>query len=326
MSVITEADVTFAAMGSDVRLMIGAPLGAGRPDPGRAAETERRWVLDFARRLSRFSPDSELSRLNAAPQRTVPASPLLRAAIAAGLWAAQRSGGLVDPTLAGALRRAGYVTSREGNAPASLSQALAAAPARAPARPDPTAVWRAVVIDDQTGTISRPPGTQLDTGGTGKGLCADAVVARLAPYRRCLVDCGGDIAVGGIGAQLDPYVIGVEHPLSGETVGWIIVARGGVATSGLNVRLWSDGSGGYRHHLLDPSTGRPAWTGLVGVTAVSPEGALAAETLAKTALLRGPDGARDVLAEHGGLTVAEDGAIEVVGPLAFTEVAGPVAV
>ncbi|HET9104674.1 MAG TPA: FAD:protein FMN transferase [Solirubrobacteraceae bacterium] len=324
MSIVTEADLTFSAMGSDVRLMIGLPLAAGRADPAVAAEAERRWIMDFARRLSRFVPDSELSRLNAAGQETVPASALLRAAVSAGLWAAQRSAGLVDPTLTGALRRVGYTASREGQAPASLSEALAAAPPRAPARPARPGAWRAVQVDDQAGTITRPAGTQLDTGGTGKGLCADAVVARLGAYRRCLVDCGGDIAVGGVGAQLEPYTIGIEHPLSAETVGSIALGRGGVATSGLNVRLWADSAGGYQHHLLDPSTGRPAWTGLIGVTAVSPDGALAAETLAKMALLLGPAGARDVLNEHGGLTVADDGTVELVGPLAFTAVDGAV--
>ena len=43
----------------------------------------------------------------------------------------------------------------------------------------------------------------LDTGGTGKGLCADAVAYRLGGYSRFLVDCGGDIAIGGMGAELD---------------------------------------------------------------------------------------------------------------------------
>lgn len=314
---MSGADLSFAAMGSDVRLIIGAPLTPRAPEPAQAAERERRWVLDFGRRLSRFVADSELSELNRATARTVPASALLQAAIGAGLWAAERSGGLVDPTLTGALQRAGYDTSREGIAPASLTAALRHAPARAPARPHPAAAWRKVGIDAAAGTITRPPGLLLDTGGTGKGLCADAVGARLSAYTRYLVDCGGDIAVGGLGAQFEPFVIGVEHPLTQATAGWITLGRGGVATSGLNVRLWEGRDGGYGHHLLDPSTGRPAWTGLIGATAVSPDGALAAETLAKMALLLGPHGARSVLAEHGGLVVADDGSLEVIGPLAY---------
>jgi thiamine biosynthesis lipoprotein len=89
-----------------------------------------------------------------------------------------------------------------------------------------------------------------------------------------------------------------------------------VATSGLNVNIWRDAHGGFAHHLLDPSSGRPAWTGLLAATAVSPGGALEAETLSKMALLLGLEGAREVLADHGGVIVDDSGRAEVVGPLA----------
>ena len=92
------------------------------------------------------------------------------------------------------------------------------------------------------------------------------------------------------------------------------VAGGGVATSGLNVRVWQGEDGRYAHHLLDPATGEPAWTGLVGVTALAPS-ALEAETLAKTALLLGESGAGAVLQEHGGLVVRDDGEVLEFGPI-----------
>ena len=87
----------------------------------------------------------------------------------------------------------------------------------------------------------------------------------------------------------------------------------GIATSGIDTRLWETPAG-YAHHLLDPSTGEPAWTGLVGTTALAPT-ALEAETLAKAALLSGPDGARRLLAPKGGLLVLESGEVELAGPV-----------
>jgi FAD:protein FMN transferase len=263
----TQVDYTFHAMGSDVRLLIGPRLQRTAPPPSDAAERERAFVLEFARRLSRFRPDSELSALNHDPRRAVAASPLLRAAVRAGLWAAERSGGLVEPTLVRALEHAGYASSMDGATPASLSEALAGAPARRPAQPNPRSRWPEVSVDEAAGTIVRPVGVMLDTGGTGKGLCADAVACRLAGYTRFLVDCGGDIAVGGLGAQFEPYEIDIEHPLTGRAIGRIRLERGGIATSGLNVRIWRRQDGRYAHHLLDPSSGQPAWTGLIGVTA-----------------------------------------------------------
>ncbi len=308
------AGIAFRCMGSEIRLTVERPLagGAGTPSPREACERERAYIESFAARLSRFRGESELSRLNADRRRRVAASPLLLTAVRAGLWAARRSGGLVDPTLAGAIAEAGYARSREGERPASLADALACAPPRRPARAAARADWRRVSVRNDA--IERPRGIALDTGGTGKGLCADAVAHRLSPYTRFAVDCGGDIAIGGLGAQLDPYEVEVEHPLTGESIRTLRVGGGGVATSGLNVALWRTPDGGFAHHLLDPSTGRPAWTGLIGATALGAS-SLEEETLAKAALLAGPDGACRILAEHGGLIVADDGEVIEVGRL-----------
>ncbi|MGZ4182586.1 MAG: FAD:protein FMN transferase, partial [Solirubrobacteraceae bacterium] len=217
----TELDYTFRAMGSDVRLLIGDRLLASAPPALEAADRERAFVWEFSDRLSRFDADSELSAFNRDSRRVVRSSRLLRAAVTAGVWAARLSDGLVDPTLVRALQRIGYDHSLDGTEPVSLQQALAQAPPRRPARPDPSARWRRIEVDDQAGTIARPPGVMIDTGGTGKGLCADAVAFRLRGYSRFVVDCGGDIAVGGVGAQLEPYEIDVQHPLTLDTIGSI---------------------------------------------------------------------------------------------------------
>jgi thiamine biosynthesis lipoprotein len=67
--------------------------------------------------------------------------------------------------------------------------------------------------------------------------------------------------------------------------------------------------------VLDPSTGEPAWTGLVAATAVGAS-AFEAEVLAKTALLSGPRGARRALHRSGGVLQHDDGRVEVVAPAA----------
>jgi thiamine biosynthesis lipoprotein len=248
--------------------------------------------------------------LNADLRPEVPASLLLRTAVAAGLWAAERTGGLVDPTLVSAMERAGYAASREGAERAPLAEALASAPPRRPARPHPDAAWRRVVVDHAAGTIRRPRGVRIDTGGTGKGLAADAVARRLDGYSRFAVDCGGDIAVGGPDALTGPYLIDVRHPLTGELVHTLPLGRGGVATSGVDSRVWRRPDGSFAHHLIDPSTGEPAWTGLISATAVAAS-ALEAETLAKQALLLGPERAADVLI-GGGVLVHDSGEVQIV--------------
>ena len=153
-----------------------------------------------------------------------------------------------------------------------------------------------------------------DHGRLDQYPTADLVAARLRGCGRFAIDCGGDVRIGGPGALAEPFDVFVEHPLTGERVRAVKLGFGGIATSGLNVRIWEGDDGRCRHHLLDPSTGEPAWTGLIGVTALG-DTAVEAETLAKAALLSGPSAGRAVLAELGGLLVHDDGRVETVGPL-----------
>jgi thiamine biosynthesis lipoprotein len=307
-----EYDTSFRCMGCEVRLLIGGPVEPGLPDEATAAATVRAFLENFDARLSRFRPESELSALNNDTRAVVPASNLLRTAARAALWAAERTHGLVDPTLVANLERAGYDHSLEDVTPASLADAIAVAPRPKPARPDPADRWRKLRVDETAGTISRPPRVRLDSGGTGKGLAADLASELLRGYSRFVVDCGGDMRVGGPDAEAEPYRIEVEHPLTRDRIIALRLSDGGIATSGLNVRIWRMRDGRFAHHLLDPSTGEPAWTGLVGATAAAPT-ALEAETLAKAALLSGPEAGRRWLSEFGGVLVDSSGEVEYVG-------------
>ena len=284
----------FRAMGTEIRLLLG--------DAGLAPELEAR-VAAFERALTRFDAGSELSRLNADPRAVVPASPLLRRAIASAVHAAHATGGLVDPTLLGDLERAGYRTSRAGTAGLPAATALAAAPARRPASPKPAGRWREIVVDDD-GAVHRPPGLRLDLGGTAKGLCADLLAERLSAHGPFAVDCGGDARLGGA-----DFPVAVASPFGGGPVWTFRIGLGAVATSGLGERVWRDESGAPAHHLLDPSTGRPAWTGLASATALAPTTVLA-EALAKAAFLSGAATARRLLRRGGGVLIHDDGGVE----------------
>ena len=277
---------SFPSMGTAVRLLASDPS----PLPNAGAEVERLAAL-----LTRFDARSELCALNADPRAVVPASADLRAAVRAALRGAELTGGLADPTLLGALERAGYARSLTGAPRTPLRRALAAAPPRRPAQPHPAAAWRLVLVDDEDGTIARPPGLRLDLGGSAKGFVADRAAALLgAP---CAVDCGGDMRVRGA------HEVRVAHPFGGEPAAVIALSDGAVATSGVDARLW----GRAHHHLLDPATGVPAWTGVVSATALAPTAA-EAEALAKAALLSGPGAGLELLARHGGgVLVLDDG-------------------
>ncbi len=300
-----EAIETFACFGGSVTAIV---MGAGPAgSPAAAASAVKRRMLEWHEQFSRFEAASELSRLNADRREIVPASPVMMRFVEALLDAAEASGGLVDATLVGEMEVAGYATDFDGE-PVPLSQALELAPSRAAGGPSRAASWRSVSVDRAAGTVTRPVGVGLDSGGIAKGLFGDILAGVLAGHESFALDCAGDVRLGGRGRLERP--VQVASPFEEAMLHVYSLSDGAVATSGIGKRSWIDGEGRPAHHLLDPATGRPAFTGIVQVTAIAPTG-VEAEWRTKAALLSGPQGARRWLA-HGGLVVYDDARFELV--------------
>jgi thiamine biosynthesis lipoprotein len=272
-----------------------------RDDPWTEAQLAAvpAWFEEWEQQLSRFRPDSDLMRLNAAAGRPVAVPPALWDVITVALDAARQSDGLVQPTLLGALEAAGYDRSFDELAP---EQATTGAAVR-------VADWHAIELDPHNRTVKLPEGMRLDLGGVAKGWAADQAVRRLSMAGPALVDSGGDISVSGPLADGQPWPIGIDSPFGQhETLGLLLLDHGAVATSGRDYRRWQRG-GVEQHHIIDPRTGRPAVTDVIAATVVAPDGP-AAEVAAKVALILGSDAglawieARSSLA---GLLVLENG-------------------
>jgi FAD:protein FMN transferase len=277
----------FDAMGTWVECLVEAP-------PGRAVGAALRAVQDeFARLealLSRFRPDSELSRLNR--ERSIDASPELRELVELGLEARERTGGRFDPTLHDALVAAGYDRTFDR---------LADDGAETP----PPAGGGEVSVSGTRVVLG--PNASLDLGGIAKGYAADRCAARLAAHGPALVNAGGDLVVSGPRAD-GPWTVAVDLPERALT---LALERGGLATSGRDRRRWRR-DGEERHHLIDPRTLRPADGGPVSVT-VAASSATAAEVAAK-ALFLARDAEREAqLAGTSAVIVRDDGEPRLVG-------------
>jgi thiamine biosynthesis lipoprotein len=255
------------------------------------------WFAEWEQCLSRFRIDSELSRLNADAGFWMPLSETLWEVLMAAIDAARQSGGIVIPTLLDAVKAAGY------------TQDFAAGPGAAePALAPVAAAWEAIEIDPRLRAVRLPEGLHLDLGGIAKGWAADAAARRLSAYGPALIDAGGDIAVSGPMADGAPWPVGVENPLSqGASLGLLLLAGGGVATSGRDYRRWKVGDA-WRHHIIDPRTGQPAQTDSLTATAVAPT-AREAEVAAKLLFILGDAGLAWIESQpgHAGLVLREDG-------------------
>lgn len=277
----------FHAMGTEIELLVDA-RGAERQLDAAEGEFHRLEGL-----LSRFRPDSELSRLNR--EGTVDASPDTVRVVQLGLEARERTGGRFDPTVHDSLVAAGYDRSFE------LMDADDSG--RGPRRRERrtrqhTAPGRVRVEGSR---LELEPGVHLDLGGIGKGYAADRAAELLALAGPCLVNAGGDVAIRG-----GSWPIGVAEGVTLE------LSAGGLATSGRDRRRWRRGDR-ILHHLIDPARGEPAETGLLRVTAIGSDAA-DAEVLAKWLFLAGE--AEAAASGVPSVLVTDDGRVRLAGGLA----------
>jgi thiamine biosynthesis lipoprotein len=248
MSGAAVATVDDRALGGSLRVVV---TQAPDLDAAKAAVDEVVRAVDLA--ASRFREDSELSRLNAAPDREVIASPLLARLIAAGLRGARLTGGAVDPTIGSAIKLAGY-NSDFGEIPAD-GAAIDLVVSRVPG-------WHAISFDEISRTIRVPRGVEIDLGATAKALASDlAAAAAFAKIGRggVLVSLGGDIAVAGEPPDEGWLIQASEDSGAAIAKGeeTISIRSGGIATSSTTVRTWTRG-GVVLHHIIDPATGLPS--------------------------------------------------------------------
>lgn len=260
----------FRAMGTDVELLIDSDSDAESGEGLQVAEWEIRRLEDL---FSRFRPDSELSRLN----RTggIVAGPELVEVTELALTGRESTGGRFDPTVHDAVVAAGYDRSFE-----LMDPDVGGRRDRTPA-----GCGGGVHLDRSTGAISLAPGARLDLGGIAKGYSADRVSDLLSAYGPCLVNVGGDLATRGV-PEDGAWAVGVETP---ERTLSLALERGAMATSGRDRRRWRSG-GEAVHHVIDPSTARPADTDLLRVTVVAGSAAWA-EVLATGFLVAGAEAA-----------------------------------
>lgn len=305
---IEEVVKRFECFGGACAVVVagGGPAGS----PSAAADKAMRRMLEWHRQFSRFEPASELSVLNRDPRETVPVSALMARFVEAAVHIAAMTGGLVDPTLVTEVEQAGYADNLDPHATGAAVVSRPLGDGR-PASPHPAARWREITVDRRRSTVTRLPGTRLDSGGIAKGMFGDVLAWLLARHASFAVEAAGDLRFGGAGNIVRR--VQVTHPFDVDAIVHTFkLEHGAAATSGTTRRSWIDADGRAAHHLLDPASGRPAFTGIVQATALAPSG-LEAEALAKAALLSGPERAHSWL-PHGGVVVYEDGNYDVLAP------------
>lgn len=251
-----------------------------------AAEEAWEIVLELESILSRFNPQSDVSRVNRyADKGPVWVPPPLWEVLQIAERMYRLTGGAFDPTV-GPLAACWGVYRREGRIPSDEERQEALA----------RVGFDQVKMDPAQRTVRfLRPGMELDLGGIGKGFALQKAMQHL---KACGVEAGllhsGHSSVVAWGEREWP--IGLEHPFRpGERVGVVLLKDRALSTSSLAEQRYVVG-GETLGHLLDPRTGWPA-KGLGSVTVIGTDAA-EADALSTALFVMGLEAAQEFLQQH----------------------------
>jgi thiamine biosynthesis lipoprotein len=282
---VTVSLHAFAAMGTVVslRVVVRGETSAQKLERERLVAGAVGWFRAVEEVCSRFDPGSELSRLSGRIGQPVRVSELLYRATEFALALAAETRGAFDPTVGRRMEAHGF--NRSWISGEVVDSKLPA---------DESTSYRDVILDaeNQTITLTRP--LLLDLGAVAKGLAIDLAARELAPLQDFSVDAGGDLFLGGVDDEGEPWLVGIRHPRQdGAIAETLRVSGAAVCTSGDYERRNSAGA----HHVLDPRTGTAAALA-ASVSVVAPS-AMVADGLATAAMVLGPAKGLELIETQG---------------------------
>lgn len=132
-------------------------------------------------------------------------------------------------------------------------------------------------ISADKNVISVSGNSQIDLGGIAKGYLSDRImdILRSDGVESGIISLGGNVKTLGKKPDGSDWRVAIQDPDDEEEyMGILSVSDMAVITSG-NYQRFFERDGVMYHHIIDPSDGYPADTGLASVTIVSDDGTLA---------------------------------------------------
>ena len=201
---------------------------------------------------------------------------------------AERTQGALDPTVYPVLTAWGFTTdTKQVPSQAQIGELL------------PLVDYSKVSLAGTSLTV--PAGMELDLGAVGKGYTADLVTEIWKEHHveSGIISLGGNIQAIGSRPDGSDWRIGVRAPWEDGNLGVLEISDAAVVTSGGYENYFEDEDGNTYWHILDPSTGYPADSGLQAVTIVGKEGKLC-DALSTALFVMGAEQAEAYWRENGG--------------------------
>ncbi len=230
------------------------------------------------RLLSRFLPESDVSRINrSAGVKSEQVSAETYSVLSCATECSAASAGLFDVTI-GPLTD---VWDYRHAAAAPKEEKIAAVL--------PLVNYRDLELCSAKKTAGlQKAGQALDLGGVGKGFASDRFMEILKVHGvvSAWSNIGGNVSTLGSKPDGSPWRVGIRHPRQEGLVGAVAVTGQAVVTSGDYERYFIDSEGRRFHHILNSMTGYPANSGLLSVTVVA-DSAMIADAISTAVFVAG---------------------------------------
>lgn len=163
----------------------------------------------------------------------------------------------------------------------------------------PLVDYRKIQYDAATGTVTLPEGMEIDLGSVAKGYAGQLAAQMLREHgvQSALLNLGGNVQTVGTKPDGSPWQIGIKDPQGEDAMMVLSVEDQAVVTSGGYERYFEQDGQTY-WHIMDPSTGHPADSGLISVTIVGDEGVVC-DGLSTALFVMGLEKAADLWAQSG---------------------------
>lgn len=242
--------------------------------------------------LSRFIPDSEISRINeSAGKESVKISPEVYGILSESIRFSKISLGLFDISIGPLIDLWDYKHASQVPEEVRMRQVLF------------LVNYCDLVLDSHEKTVKlRNKEQSIDLGGIGKGFASDRCIEILQEYgvTSAFINIGGNVSTLGNKPDGFPWRVGIRNPRQdGGLLGAVEVTGKAVVTSGDYERYFIDREGKRRHHILNPVTGYPAESGLSSVTVIA-DHAMTADALSTTIFVAGMEKGLGYLAQFPG--------------------------
>ena len=241
-------------------------------------------IHELEARLSVTDGDSEIYRVNHSGGEAVSLSEETRQLLAEALALCESTGGALDVTIYPVVRAWGFTTGEYRVPEAAELAALL----------EGVDYTRVALVGER---LTLPEGVELDLGAVAKGWTGDQLMEVFAGagVTSAIVELGGNVQTLGAKPDGTPWRVALQAP-EGGYAGVLEIVDKAVITSGGYQRYFEQDDVTYIH-IIDPSTGYPAESGLVSATIVSDRG-VRGDGLSTALFVMGREKAEDYWRAH----------------------------